>query len=83
MKHISLKTLKENLSDYTEAAAKGEVIAVTKYNRPYIVLSPSTHSIASDVHVGKSLGAPLSSIGGKTTKGKNLALLLEDRDNER
>lgn len=38
MKKISLNELKIALSEYAEDAAQGEIVEVTKYNRPYIRL---------------------------------------------
>lgn len=78
MKLISLKDLKENLSQWTEEAAKGTAIQVTRYNKPYVFLlgvqSPS-------LHIGKSAGtATLRSAASAASKGKFHAVLKEDRD---
>ncbi|MBI2336935.1 MAG: hypothetical protein HYU97_09285 [Deltaproteobacteria bacterium] len=53
MNTVTLKDLKEDLSSWAEKAAKGEIIHVTKYNRPYIVLAPSN---PKGLHVGSRVG---------------------------
>lgn len=42
MKKISLNEFKEGLSDFAEEVAEGEIIEVTKYNRPYIRVVAAT-----------------------------------------
>lgn len=80
MKSVPIKDLKRNLSSWTEEAAKGERVQVTKYNRPYVVLSPAG---ATGIHVGKKVGKePLKSVLKEATKGRWLRALQEDRDED-
>ena len=80
MKSVSLKDLKKHLSEVTEQAARGEVVQVTKYNKPFVVLM----GVASPaVHVGSKVGTTsLVSIGKKLTRGRFLSALKEDREDE-
>jgi prevent-host-death family protein len=80
MKSVSLKDLKQNLSQYAEEAAQGASIQVTKYNRPFVLLvgarSPS-------LHIGLRAGTGfLQTVGKKATEGKFLKTLLEDREGD-
>jgi antitoxin (DNA-binding transcriptional repressor) of toxin-antitoxin stability system len=44
MKKVPLKALKEDLSKWADEAHNGTFIEVTRYNEPYILLSPlNTH----------------------------------------
>lgn len=79
MRIVSLKDLKENLAEIAECASKGEHVSVTKYNKPYIALVP-VHSL--NLRLGKNLGTPLDCFGSKSSKGKFLDILLEDRYGE-
>jgi len=80
MKNVPLKALKENLAYWTEAAAKGELVQVTKYNRPYVVMGPSE---GSGLSRGKKAGQEaLKSVLSEATKGKWLKILKEDRDED-
>ena len=80
MKSVPLKDLKQHLSQWAEEAAKGEVVQVTKHNRPYIILSPSG---VSGLYCGKRAGhEPLKSILKSATKGRWLQYLKEDRDED-
>ena len=77
MKVISLKELKENLSEYAEEAANGTAIEVTKYNRPFIYIM-GIHSPA--LHVGSRVGkGKLRSAGKSLSRGSFLATLDDDR----
>lgn len=76
MKSITLKSLKENLSQYTEEAAKGIPIEITKYNKPYVYI----HAAASpSLHIGCRIGSPLRSIAKKASRNKFLKILKTDR----
>jgi len=78
MKCVSLKDLKEDLSTWTEIAAHGESVQVTRYNKPYVVLGPA---ILSGVHMGRRLGDDLKPCFGKDpTSGRWLNVLQDDRD---
>ncbi len=80
MKSVPLKALKENLAYWAEEAAKGEVVQVTKYNRPYVMLGPSE---GSGLYRGLKVGQePLKSVLSGATKGKWLKILKEDRDED-
>lgn len=77
MKKISLKYLKENLSQLTEEAAQGAQIQVTKYNKPYIyIVGMPTSSLHIGVKIGKGI---LKSVSKFATKGAYLAELMKDR----
>jgi len=36
MKKVSIKQVREDFAGYAESAASGEIIEVTKYNKPYV-----------------------------------------------
>jgi antitoxin (DNA-binding transcriptional repressor) of toxin-antitoxin stability system len=75
---VPIKDLKSNLAHWTEKASKGEVIQVTKFNRPYVRIVPE-----GDVrlHRGRNVGkrdlAPALKIGDKLPW---FEFLQEDRD---
>ncbi len=78
MKNVPLHELKKDLAYWTEQAAKGEAIQITKYNRPYVVL---TKSQMTGLTIGKRVGKGFSNSGLKeASKGKFLKYLLEDRE---
>ncbi|MBI4212238.1 MAG: hypothetical protein HY540_06335 [Deltaproteobacteria bacterium] len=52
-KNVALKELKENLAYWAEEASRGEVVQVTKYNKPYMMLVPSGQP---GLRVGKNVG---------------------------
>lgn len=80
MKSVPLKALKENLAHWTEEAAKGELVQITKYNRPYITLGPSEGSV---LYRGKKAGREsLKSVLSEATKGMWAKILKEDRDED-
>lgn len=74
---VSIKELKLDLSSYADRASRGEIVGVTKYNRPYFYLYPAQDT---GVSVGKWHGKKDLLPGIKTTAG-NIALkfLQEDR----
>ena len=49
MKKVPLKYLKENLAELTSAAARGELIGVTKYHKPYIIIAPASENQADSL----------------------------------
>ncbi len=49
MKKVPLKYLKDNFAALTAAAAQGELIGVTKYHKPYIVIAPASENQASSL----------------------------------
>jgi len=78
MKSISLKDLKENLSKYTEEAAGGKAIQVTRYNKPFIYLTSASSNV---LHIGSRVGTgALRAVGKRETRGQFLKTLNEDRD---
>ena len=78
MKTVPLKTLKECLSEIMERASKGEIIEVTKYNRPFVVIYPATHR---GLHVGSEIGRGLKSVA-KVSEASFKEILEEDRSDE-
>ena len=83
MRKISLKALKEDLAGYAESAAGGEIVEVTKYNRPYIRMVTAQDA---DLLVGDLVHArqPLTRAPGigkiSLRKGGIEKLIAEDRD---
>ncbi|MBI4366962.1 MAG: hypothetical protein HY543_09110 [Deltaproteobacteria bacterium] len=78
MKEVPLKELKSNLSFWAEKASKGDLIQITKYNRPYMLVGPSR---LDGLVVGSRVGVPLLRPALKAaSKGKWLRRLQEDRD---
>lgn len=79
MKKATLKELKDNLSTLTEIASKGETVEITRYNRPYIILSPTQ---LQNLTVGRrvGLGVEIKPLGRSLTKGLYLSFLEADRD---
>jgi antitoxin (DNA-binding transcriptional repressor) of toxin-antitoxin stability system len=70
--------LKENLSALAEMAANGEVVEITKHNKPFIRLVPAT---GLGLHVGRFAGkARLKTVVNKNTRGAFLKILLADRE---
>jgi antitoxin (DNA-binding transcriptional repressor) of toxin-antitoxin stability system len=81
MEKVPLYELKKNLSYWTEQAAQGKVIQITRYNRPYVILTQSPNQ---GLYVGKRVGKGFADSGLKeATKGKYLEYLLEDREDPR
>lgn len=77
---VPIKDLKENLSAYTEKASQGEVIQVTKYNKPYVTILPGQYK---GLRIGSKVGQPLKPSGLKNaSKGMYLKFLEEDRGEE-
>ena len=83
MKSVPIKDLKERLSYWAEQAAKGEVIEVTRYNRPYIRLVTGGKDVEG-LHVGKRVGKETfkSSLPLNASGGQWLKFLQEDRDGD-
>ena len=75
---VSLKTLKENLSEIVERVANGDVIEILKYNKPRVKLVPIGNSA---IRLGRFVGRKSLVPAVKTgTAGQALKVLLEDRD---
>ena len=78
MKSVPLKELKENLSQVTESAANGEVVEITRYNKPFVYITSASHP---NVHHGINAGrSSLVTLGKSASQGKYLKFLKEDRD---
>lgn len=77
MIRISIQDLKGQLSAAIAAAESGKTILVTRHNRPVARLEPA---LGGNLHVGENRQRgrirPLLKRG---TKGRYLAVLLEDR----
>ncbi|MBF0492971.1 MAG: hypothetical protein HQM15_09340 [Deltaproteobacteria bacterium] len=77
MKSVAIKELKENLAYWTDLAAQGEMIEVTKYNHAYIRMIPV---VENGLSIGKDVGrVSLKAVGKNLSRGKWLKYLEEDR----
>ena len=77
MKRIRLQDLKARLSAAVAEAEAGEMLIVTRHNQPVAVLGPARSSL---VHRGPDVGQfRLRPAARRATKGRYLAVLLEDR----
>lgn len=77
MKRVSIKDLKAHLSSIVAAAESGETVIITRHNTAVAHVGPAT---ASHTHRGHRVGAGrIAPAIKKRTKGRYLALLLEDR----
>ena len=77
MKRISIQELKTRLSSVVAEAESGSTIVITRHNEPVAQLCP--HS-PQQVHSGRSVGAArLRPAVRRATKGRYLAVLMEDR----
>ena len=79
MKEISIKDLKARLSSTVAAAESGATIIVTRHNQPVAQLGPP-QSHVHDRRRGVSGSRLRPAIKGGT-KGRYLAVLMEDRGN--
>jgi len=80
MKQVSIQALKATLSAVVAAAEAGETIEITRHNTPVARLSPAR---SPHVHYGTRVGQgriePALKGRPSPTKGRYLAVLLEDR----
>jgi prevent-host-death family protein len=77
MKRISIQALKARLSAAVAEAESGETIVITRHQAPVAQLSPAR---PLDVHRGSEVGrGRLRPALKRGTKGRYLALLLDDR----
>ena len=77
MKRISIQDLKARLSAAVADAESGNTIVITRHNEPVAGLSPASPPY---VHRGKDVGrGRLRPALKRGTKGRYLAVLLEDR----
>jgi prevent-host-death family protein len=79
MKQISIQDLKARLSATVAEAESGSTIVITRHNEAVAQLSPACPPA---IHRGKDVGTRrLSPALTRGTKGRYLAVLLEDRGN--
>lgn len=78
MKQVSIQDLKATLSAVIAEVESGTTIVVTRHNAPVAQLTPAR---AREVHRGARVGARLTPALKRGTKGRYLAVLLEDRGN--
>ena len=77
MKQISIQDLKANLSSVVAEAEAGTTIIITRHREPVAQLTPAS---PGHLHKGKDVGkARLKPAMRRPTKGRYLAILLEDR----
>jgi prevent-host-death family protein len=77
MKQISIQDLKARLSAVVAEAQSGATIVVTRHNEPVAQLGPAQ---PRNIHRGKPPSAGrLKPALKRATKGRYLAVLLEDR----
>jgi prevent-host-death family protein len=77
MKHVSIQTLKANLSAVVAEVESGATVVITRHNTPVAELRPGGSPV---VHRGGRVGAGrLRPALKRGTKGRYLAVLLEDR----
>lgn len=77
MKHISIQDLKAQLSAAVAEAESGRTLVVTRHHDPVAHLSPAR---SFHLHRGRRLGAgQITPAVTRGTKGRYLAVLLEDR----
>ena len=77
MKRISIQDLKAGLSAAVAEAQSGATIVITRHNEPVAQLSPAGVSQVHQ-HAARS-DRPLTPAIRRGTKGRYLAVLLEDR----
>ena len=78
MLNVPLKDLRKNFSRWAEKASQGDIIQVTRYNRPYILLiSGQKEGLIQGNRVGQET---LSTVLRKGTGGHALRYLIEDRE---
>jgi prevent-host-death family protein len=79
MKRISIQDLKAQLSSAVAEAESGRTIVITRHNEPVARLGPAR---PQHVHRGARVGAGrLRPALKRGTKGRYLAVLMEDRGN--
>ena len=79
MKKISIQDLKAHLSTAVAEAESGDTIIITRHNHPVAQLNPARpQNLHGGTHAGTGRLRPAVKRG---TKGRYLAVLLEDRGN--
>ena len=80
MKRISIQDLKSGLSAAIAEAEGGRSVLVTRHNRVVARLSPATPWKTPDG--GAALSEPLVPLLRRATRGRYLAVLMDDRKAE-
>ena len=79
MKKVSIQDLKATLSSVVAEAESGRTILITRHNEPVARLGPAG---AEPLHRGRRVGSGrLQPALTRGTKGRALAVLLDDRGN--
>ncbi len=78
MDRISIQDLKAGLSKAVAEAEAGKTIVITRHNEPVATLSPAR---VANLHASRSRKGRLRPAIRAATKGRYLAILLEDRGN--
>lgn len=79
MKQVSIQDLKARLSALIAEVESGQTIEITRHHTPVAQLSPAR---AQAVHRGRQVGAGrIRPALKRGTKGRYLAVLLDDRGN--
>lgn len=79
MKKVSIQDLKARLSAVVAEAESGHTIVITRHNEPVALVGPAR---VEGVHRGSRAGTGrLRPALKRGTKGRYLAILLEDRGN--
>ena len=80
MKKITIKYLKEHLSEVAEQASKGVLFQITKYSQPYFKMMPWQEDTTARVgkYVGKRFTQPV--LHNKLLLNTALQYLYEDRE---
>jgi prevent-host-death family protein len=80
MKTVSIQDLKARLSAMVAAAESGDTIVITRHNAPVAQLSPAG---TDPVHRGRNVGGGgrIAAAIRRSTRGRYLQVLLEDRGN--
>ncbi len=79
MKKVSIKSLREEFARWAEIASGGEVVEITKHNRPFLRLVSAWGPV---VRIGSKVGAHnIRPALQKGLRGLALKYLFEDREN--
>lgn len=85
MNKVQINDLKKNLAYWTEKAAQGEEVHITKFNKPFVKIIPDQED-GRGLHWGEFVGkefvtSPLKRKSPLTTE-KLLEMIKEDRDSD-
>ena len=77
MKQVSIKDIKESLSEFVDRASRGEPVLITRHNRPVAILRGVA---APELRIGTRIGrGHVTPLFRRATKGTYLAVLEQDR----